>query len=223
MFWAGCRRRAGFQRADPHRGLRRRTTSGWRVRGPRRRRHRRRQRPGRRSGWRPRPRSPPSSARWRTDLMTACPGDDRGLTLGDGLFETVLARDGDAGATGTRTWQRLARGCAVLGLPAPDPAALAPAAAERRWRRPGSPRRAAVRLTWTAGSGRPGPRPPGAPSRASFATAAPAPEPQGPGAPDHRAGSPQRELAGLAAEEPVLPRQHPRAGARRARRAPTRP
>ena len=49
------------------------------------------------------------------------PYDDRGLTLGDGLFETILALDGEL------LWldehlRRLADGCAALGLPAPDPA-----------------------------------------------------------------------------------------------------
>ncbi|HEX6859299.1 MAG TPA: aminotransferase class IV, partial [Caulobacteraceae bacterium] len=47
------------------------------------------------------------------------PHDDRGLTLGDGLFETILSLDGEL------VWleehlQRLAEGCAALGLPAPD-------------------------------------------------------------------------------------------------------
>ena len=43
---------------------------------------------------------------------------DRGLTLGDGLFETIRARDGQA----VRLWRHLARlraGAAVLGLDVP--------------------------------------------------------------------------------------------------------
>lgn len=48
---------------------------------------------------------------------------DRGLCLGDGLFETIAIRGGRA-----RFWDRhmarLARGCARLGLPAPDVATL---------------------------------------------------------------------------------------------------
>ena len=78
------------------------------------------------------------------------PFDDRGLLLGDGLFETLLAVDGILVALDAHL-DRLAQGCAVLGLPAPDRAeaerlmrdALAGVAAPR----------AAVRLTLTAGSG----------------------------------------------------------------------
>ncbi|MCG6657852.1 aminodeoxychorismate lyase [Halomonas campisalis] len=48
----------------------------------------------------------------------AVPLDDRGLAYGDGLFETVLVRDGEA-----LLWEahlaRLARGCRALGLPMP--------------------------------------------------------------------------------------------------------
>ena len=47
------------------------------------------------------------------------PTDDRGLTLGDGLFETILARDGRLVLLKEHL-ARLARGCATLGLPAPD-------------------------------------------------------------------------------------------------------
>ncbi len=52
------------------------------------------------------------------------PLDDRGLAYGDGLFETVLVRDGQA-----LLWDehvaRLARGCRALALPPPDMARLA--------------------------------------------------------------------------------------------------
>ena len=80
------------------------------------------------------------------------PPDDRGFTLGDGVFETVLA---DAGRL---VWfeahiARMAAGAAALGLPPPGVAeaerdassSLIAAGLERA--------RAAVRLTWTAGSG----------------------------------------------------------------------
>ena len=44
--------------------------------------------------------------------------DDRGFTLGHGLFETILAEGG-----ALQHWDahlaRLTRGCAVLGMPAP--------------------------------------------------------------------------------------------------------
>lgn len=77
--------------------------------------------------------------------------DDRGFTLGHGLFETVLWADGRLGH-----WEghlaRMARGCGVLGLPPPEPAACR-AAADRALAAAGSPPRAAVRLNWSAGSG----------------------------------------------------------------------
>ncbi|MCI3135369.1 aminotransferase class IV [Phenylobacterium aquaticum] len=47
------------------------------------------------------------------------PLDDRGLLLGDGLFETVLAVNGDLVRLEAHL-DRMAAGCAVLGLPAPD-------------------------------------------------------------------------------------------------------
>jgi branched-chain amino acid aminotransferase/4-amino-4-deoxychorismate lyase len=80
------------------------------------------------------------------------PIDDRGFLLGDGLFETVLFQAGKPVLWDAHV-ARLSRGCAVLGLPAPD-AKVLKAEAERaiRDRRLGSAR-AAVRLTWTAGSG----------------------------------------------------------------------
>ena len=77
--------------------------------------------------------------------------DDRGFTLGHGLFETVLFERGEP-ASWDAHLDRMARGCPILGLPVPDredcrraaDAALAAA---------GSPERAAVRLNWSAGSG----------------------------------------------------------------------
>ncbi|MCE9664930.1 aminodeoxychorismate lyase [Halomonas sp. M5N1S17] len=46
------------------------------------------------------------------------PMDDRGLAYGDGLFETVLVRDGTPLLWGQHM-TRLARGCQVLGIPLP--------------------------------------------------------------------------------------------------------
>ena len=97
--------------------------------------------------------------------------DDRGLLLGDGLFETVLARAGDLVDLDAHL-ARMAAGCAVLGLPAPDPAeaeglmrrALAEAGLAQT--------RAAVRLTLTAGSGGRGLDRPGVPAPRLFVTAA---------------------------------------------------
>lgn len=76
--------------------------------------------------------------------------DDRGLLLGDGLFETLLARDGRP-----QRWRahldRLAAGCAVLGLPAPDEGQLAAASRAALATVPRG--EAVLRLTWTAGGG----------------------------------------------------------------------
>ncbi len=47
------------------------------------------------------------------------PADDRGLLLGDGLFETLLAEAGELRHFDLHL-RRLERGCAVMGLPAPD-------------------------------------------------------------------------------------------------------
>lgn len=107
------------------------------------------------------------------------PADDRGLTLGDGLFETVLAKDG-ALVDWDAHLSRLAQGCAVLGLPPPDEAgalrlaqaALASAGLDQA--------RAAVRVTLTAGSGGRGLDRPTPLRPRMFATAAPATPPAGP-------------------------------------------
>ncbi len=70
---------------------------------------------------------------------------DRGFTLGDGLFETLLVEDGLV-RRAQMHWDRLAAGCAVLGLPAPDWGAIAtPKLTE--------PGRFALRVNWSAGSG----------------------------------------------------------------------
>jgi branched-chain amino acid aminotransferase/4-amino-4-deoxychorismate lyase len=111
--------------------------------------------------------------------MMAIPADDRGFTLGDGLFETVLAAQGDLVRLAAHL-ERLALGCAVLGLPPPDPSE-----AERLMRRALHQAglagvRAAVRLTLTAGSGGRGLERPDAPVPRLVATAAPAPLPQAP-------------------------------------------
>lgn len=107
------------------------------------------------------------------------PLDDRGFTLGDGLFETVLARRGELVALSAHL-DRVSAGCAALGLPRPDRAeaerlmrqALAEAGLEGE--------RAAVRLTVTAGSGGRGLDRPQTPSLRLVASAAPAPRPEAP-------------------------------------------
>ncbi len=106
--------------------------------------------------------------------MKAVPLDDRGLLLGDGLFETILVRDG-APVLWEDHLARLAAGCAVLGLPPPgagDARAACDAALSAASVGAG---RAALRLTLTAGSGGRGLDRPAAPQSRLFATAAPAP------------------------------------------------
>lgn len=99
------------------------------------------------------------------------PADDRGLTLGDGLFETVLAEDG-ALVDLPAHLDRLERSCAVLGLSAPARAAVEAAAHAAL---AGRSERSAVRLTWTAGSGGRGLDRPAEPQPRLLATCAPAP------------------------------------------------
>lgn len=86
------------------------------------------------------------------------PADDRGFTLGHGLFETVLW-EGHHLVHWTAHFERLVRGCRVLGLPAPDEHACRDAA-EAALEAAGWPRRAAVRLNWSAGAGGRGLDPP---------------------------------------------------------------
>jgi branched-chain amino acid aminotransferase/4-amino-4-deoxychorismate lyase len=104
--------------------------------------------------------------------------DDRGFTLGHGLFETVLWQDHRLVRLEAHL-ARLARGCAVLGMSTPDLAACRDAAeaamAAERW-----PRRAAVRLTWSAGPGSRGLDPPGEPKPHLVVTAAAIRQPEGP-------------------------------------------
>ncbi len=54
----------------------------------------------------------------------AVPFDDRGLMYGDGLFETIVCRDGAPCFLGQHL-ARLAAGCAALGIAAPEAALLA--------------------------------------------------------------------------------------------------
>ncbi|MFC3078737.1 aminotransferase class IV [Phenylobacterium terrae] len=143
------------------------------------------------------------------------PADDRGLTLGDGLFETVLALSGRL-VDWDAHLQRMAAGCQVLGLPAPDAAGadqLARAALAAAGLGEG---RAAVRLTLTAGSGGRGLDRPQAPAPRMFATAAPAPAPAAPArlvtaAVRRNADSPASRLKTLAYLDNVLAREEARA------------
>ncbi len=99
---------------------------------------------------------------WGAPNQLGVPLDDRGLNLADGVFETVLVRQGQPQllAEHLGRWQR---GAALLGLP-PPPALtavqnLAASAVERSGIQAG-----ALRLNWSRGSGGRGlssPEPPG--------------------------------------------------------------
>jgi branched-subunit amino acid aminotransferase/4-amino-4-deoxychorismate lyase len=138
------------------------------------------------------------------------PLDDRGLLLGDGLFETILARDARLVLFEDHI-ARLTAACAAMALPAPgeDEArelchlAIADA---------GDAPRLAVRLTLTAGSGGRGLARPGAVEPHVFATAAPSPRPEGPAdlvtSPVRRnEGSPTAWLKSLSYLDNVFARQ----------------
>ncbi len=114
-----------------------------------------------------------------TDGLGAVPADDRGLLLGDGLFETILADNGRLDAFDAHA-RRLIAGCAVLGLPVPDAADLRRAADAVLAERGLTAERAAVRLTWTAGSGGRGLERPESPAPRLIAQASPASAPAGP-------------------------------------------
>ena len=65
---------------------------------------------------------PASLGTWIDGIAgTHVPVDDRGLQYGDGLFETILVRDGTARFLAAHLG-RLARGCARLGIPYDDDA-----------------------------------------------------------------------------------------------------
>lgn len=80
---------------------------------------------------------------------------DRGLAYGDGLFETMAARGGRIARLGYHL-ERLAEGCARLGIPRPDPD-LVTAEIERLI---AGVDRAVAKLVLTRGSGGRGYRPP---------------------------------------------------------------
>lgn len=136
---------------------------------------------------------------------------DRGFALGDGLFETVLARGGELVAW-ERHMARLARGCAALGLPEPEAddcrdAALAALEATGLVRD-----RAAVRIVWTAGEGGRGLDRPAAVDPRLIATASAAVKPKGPAslatvATRRNEGSPASRLKSLAYLDNVLARR----------------
>lgn len=143
------------------------------------------------------------------------PWDDRGLTLGDGLFETVLADHGRLVELAAHL-DRMAAGCVVLGLPTPDRAA-AEALMRRALQEAGlEAARAAVRLTFTAGAGGRGLDRPAALTPRLFATASAAAKPKEPvrlvtSAIRRNADSPASRLKTLAYLDNVLARREAQA------------
>jgi len=120
------------------------------------------------------------------------PADDRGLLYGDGLFETILV------ARGRPLWlsahlARFRRSARALGFPGPEQLAQAGARAARDLLKADSADRAALRITWTRGSGAGGFAPPASTARV-FARLAPLPAKRSAGVraihyPDLHAGS----------------------------------
>ena len=140
---------------------------------------------------------------------------DRGFTLGDGVFETVLA---DAGrlVSWSRHLDRFGRAARTLGLPPPDPETCEAEALRVLAEAGLKGARAAVRLTWSAGPGGRGLERPEALHPRLTATATPAHRPEGP-ARLHMASAPRNErsplsrIKSLAYLENVLARAEARA------------
>jgi len=103
----------------------------------------------------------------------AVAADDRGLLLGDGLFETVKCRDGQA-LRWRRHRDRLAEGAGLLGIPLPAALAGIEAIAGELLRRNGLAD-AVLRLTLTRGSGERGLLPPAEPRPTLLLSSAPLP------------------------------------------------
>jgi branched-subunit amino acid aminotransferase/4-amino-4-deoxychorismate lyase len=147
--------------------------------------------------------------------LDAMPLDDRGLLLGDGLFETLLWRDGELIAAAAH-WARMAAGAAVLGLPAPSLERFADLAAQSVRDAGPAGGRVAVRVTLTAGSGGRGLERPAELQPRLFATAAPSPRPEAPASLTiasvrRNDASPTSRLKTLAYLDNVLARREARA------------
>ena len=94
--------------------------------------------------------------RWDAPGRLAVPLDDRGLNLADGVFETLLWRS-DGPVLWLQHWQRLQRGCSLLGLaPEPDSERTQAVAAEGFRRLRPSCAQAALRITISRGPGQRG-------------------------------------------------------------------
>ena len=101
--------------------------------------------------------------------------NDRGLMLGDGVFDTMLAIDGQP-VDGTAHAERLARHAAVMGIPF-DGAGLPENTVELLCRNQFTSGRHAIRTTVTRGPGARGLLPPEQPSVTVIMRAAPVPAP----------------------------------------------
>ena len=90
---------------------------------------------------------------WDQPHRLAMPLDDRGLNLADGVFETLLWCS-DGPVLWPQHWQRLQRGCALLGLaPEPQTHQVQALAAEGFRRLGSSTGQAALRITMSRGPG----------------------------------------------------------------------
>ncbi len=143
------------------------------------------------------------------------PLDDRGAALGDGLFETLLVVRGEPLGEALHV-DRLARGCAVLGLPAPGRTAVRAAIVAAVWEAGLEQGRAAVRVSWSAGSGGRGLDRPAPPTPRLWASAGPAPALGGTAtlvtaAVRRNEGSPVSRLKSLSYLDSVLARAQARA------------
>jgi branched-subunit amino acid aminotransferase/4-amino-4-deoxychorismate lyase len=110
----------------------------------------------------------------------ALPSDDRGLAYGDGLFETILV------ARGRPIWlmahmDRFRRSARALGFPAPEALMRRAALGARELIHAARPERAALRVTWTRGSGLGGFAPPEKPRPRVIVRLAPIAPPQSSG------------------------------------------
>ncbi len=104
----------------------------------------------------------------------AIAADDRGLLMGDGLYETLLVRNGRPARLAAHL-ERLRRGAAVIGLPLPD---IEFAAAMQQVLAANRLLEGSLRLTVTRGAAPRGIAPPAVPSpTAMIAVAAAAPPP----------------------------------------------
>ncbi|MBX7248780.1 MAG: aminotransferase class IV [Caulobacteraceae bacterium] len=138
--------------------------------------------------------------------------NDRGLLLGDGLFETLLWRDGELVDLDLHL-RRLGRGCAVLGLPVPTLDQVLGAVARSLGKRAAG--RCAVRITYTAGTGGRGLDRVEGLSPTLLASASQAPEPGGDAslvtvAVRRNEGSPASRIKGLAYLDNLLARREAR-------------